>query len=199
MEYTIVVAAGASDPAPLLYISPYSACTIGEYFRDSGRHALCVYDDLSKHAQSYREISLLLRRPPGREAYPGDVFYLHSRLLERAAKLKQGTGRRIADGAADHRDAGGRPVGLHSDQRHLDHRRADLPRGGPVQPGRPSGHQRRQLGVARRRLGADQGDAAGGRHRCGSTWRSTASWRRSRSSAATSTRPRRSSSIAASG
>jgi F-type H+-transporting ATPase subunit alpha len=88
MEYTIVVAAGASDPAPLLYISPYSACTIGEFFRDTGRHALCVYDDLSKHAQSYREISLLLRRPPGREAYPGDVFYLHSRLLERAAKLK---------------------------------------------------------------------------------------------------------------
>jgi F-type H+-transporting ATPase subunit alpha len=88
MEYTVVVAAGASDPAPLLYISPYSACTIGEFFRDSGRHALCVYDDLSKHAQSYREISLLLRRPPGREAYPGDVFYLHSRLLERAAKLR---------------------------------------------------------------------------------------------------------------
>jgi F-type H+-transporting ATPase subunit alpha len=88
MEYSIVVAAGASDPAPLLYISPYSACTIGEYFRDSGRHALCVYDDLSKHAQAYREISLLLRRPPGREAYPGDVFYLHSRLLERAAKLR---------------------------------------------------------------------------------------------------------------
>jgi len=87
MEYTIVVAAGASDPAPLLYISPYTACTLGEFFRDSGRHALVVYDDLSKHAQSYREISLLLRRPPGREAYPGDVFYLHSRLLERAAKL----------------------------------------------------------------------------------------------------------------
>ncbi len=87
MEYTVVVTAGASEPSPLLYISPYAACTIGEYFRDSGRHALCVYDDLSKHAQSYREISLLLRRPPGREAYPGDVFYLHSRLLERAAKL----------------------------------------------------------------------------------------------------------------
>jgi len=87
-----VVAAGASDPAPLLYISPYSACTIGEYFRDSGRHALCVYDDLSKHAQAYREISLLLRRPPGREAYPGDVFYLHSRLLERAAKLNNEMG-----------------------------------------------------------------------------------------------------------
>src|SRR5436189_4596148 len=92
MRYTIVVAAGASDPAPLLYISPYSACTIGEYFRDSGRHALCVYDDLSKHAVAYREISLLLRRPPGREAYPGDVFYLHSRLLERAAKLSKHLG-----------------------------------------------------------------------------------------------------------
>src|SRR6266853_7653 len=92
MRYTIVVAAAAADPAPQLYISPYSACTIGEYFRDSGRHALCVYDDLSKHAQAYREISLLLRRPPGREAYPGDVFYLHSRLLERAAKLKKELG-----------------------------------------------------------------------------------------------------------
>jgi F-type H+-transporting ATPase subunit alpha len=92
MEYTIVVAAAASDPAPLLYISPYAACAMGEYFRDSGRHALCVYDDLSKHAQAYREISLLLRRPPGREAYPGDVFYLHSRLLERAAKMKKELG-----------------------------------------------------------------------------------------------------------
>ena len=92
MSYTIVVAASASDPAPMLYISPYSACAIGEYFRDSGRHALVVYDDLSKHAQAYREISLLLRRPPGREAYPGDVFYLHSRLLERAAKLNASLG-----------------------------------------------------------------------------------------------------------
>jgi F-type H+-transporting ATPase subunit alpha len=92
MEYTIVVAAAASEPAPLLYVSPYSACAMGEFFRDSGRHALCIYDDLSKHAQAYREISLLLRRPPGREAYPGDVFYLHSRLLERAAKLKDEIG-----------------------------------------------------------------------------------------------------------
>src|SRR3989449_6540656 len=89
MRFSIVVAAPAADPAPLLYISPYSACAMGEYFRDSGRHALCIYDDLSKHAQAYREISLLLRRPPGREAYPGDVFYLHSRLLERAAKLSK--------------------------------------------------------------------------------------------------------------
>jgi F-type H+-transporting ATPase subunit alpha len=92
MSYTVVVAATASDPAPMLYIAPYSACAIGEFFRDAGRHALVVYDDLSKHAQSYREISLLLRRPPGREAYPGDVFYLHSRLLERAAKLNNALG-----------------------------------------------------------------------------------------------------------
>ena len=87
MEYSIVVAATASDPAPMQYLAPYAGCAIGEYFRDSSRHALCIYDDLSKHAAAYREISLLLRRPPGREAFPGDVFYLHSRLLERAAKL----------------------------------------------------------------------------------------------------------------
>jgi F-type H+-transporting ATPase subunit alpha len=94
MAHTIVVSATASEPAPLLYLAPYAGCAMGEYFRDKGKHALCVYDDLSKHAASYREISLLLRRPPGREAYPGDVFYLHSRLLERAAKLsdKQGGG-----------------------------------------------------------------------------------------------------------
>src|SRR5438045_2950252 len=92
MRYSIVVAAAAADPAPVLYISPYSACAMGEFFRDSGRHALCIYDDLSKHAQAYREISLLLRRPPGREAYPGDVFYLHSRLLERADKLNKDNG-----------------------------------------------------------------------------------------------------------
>jgi F-type H+-transporting ATPase subunit alpha len=92
MEYSIVVAATASDPAPMQYIAPYAGCAIGEYFRDSSRHALCIYDDLSKHAAAYREISLLLRRPPGREAYPGDVFYLHSRLLERAAKLSNEKG-----------------------------------------------------------------------------------------------------------
>ncbi|HYL39130.1 MAG TPA: F0F1 ATP synthase subunit alpha [Bryobacteraceae bacterium] len=92
MEYSIVVAATASDPAPMQYIAPYAGCAMGEYFRDSQRHALCIYDDLSKHAAAYREISLLLRRPPGREAYPGDVFYLHSRLLERAAKLNDAKG-----------------------------------------------------------------------------------------------------------
>ncbi len=92
MKYTIVVSAGSSDPAPMQYLAPYAGCAFGEFFRDSGRHALCIYDDLSKHAVAYREISLLLRRPPGREAYPGDVFYLHSRLLERAAKLNQPLG-----------------------------------------------------------------------------------------------------------
>ncbi len=92
MEYTTVIAATASEPAPLQYIAPYAGCAMGEYFRDTGRHALCIYDDLSKHAQAYRQLSLLLRRPPGREAYPGDIFYLHSRLLERAAKLKDELG-----------------------------------------------------------------------------------------------------------
>jgi F-type H+-transporting ATPase subunit alpha len=92
MDYTIVVAATASEPAPLLYLAPYAATAMGEYFRDSKRHALVIYDDLSKHAMAYREISLLLRRPPGREAYPGDVFYLHSRLLERSSKLSDEKG-----------------------------------------------------------------------------------------------------------
>jgi F-type H+-transporting ATPase subunit alpha len=89
LEYTTIVAAGASESAPLQFIAPYTGVTIGEYFRDTGRHALCIYDDLSKQAVAYRQLSLLLRRPPGREAYPGDVFYLHSRLLERAAKMAQ--------------------------------------------------------------------------------------------------------------
>jgi F-type H+-transporting ATPase subunit alpha len=92
MEHSIVVAATASESASMQYIAPFAACAIGEYFRDTKRHAICFYDDLSKHAQSYREISLLLRRPPGREAFPGDVFFLHSRLLERAAKLNDELG-----------------------------------------------------------------------------------------------------------
>lgn len=92
LEYTIVVCASASETPSMLYISPYAGCSMGEYFRDKGKHALIIYDDLSKHAAAYREISLLLRRPPGREAYPGDVFYLHSRLLERASKLSDKLG-----------------------------------------------------------------------------------------------------------
>ena len=94
LKYTIVIAATASEAAPLQFLAPYSGCAIGEYFRDNGKHALIIYDDLSKQAVAYRQMSLLLRRPPGREAFPGDVFYLHSRLLERAAKLnkKHGSG-----------------------------------------------------------------------------------------------------------
>merc|ERR1719361_355220 len=92
MKYCIVVSATASDAAPLQYLAPYSGCAMGEYFRDNGKHALIIYDDLSKQAVSYRQMSLLLRRPPGREAYPGDVFYLHSRLLERAAKMNETNG-----------------------------------------------------------------------------------------------------------
>ena len=89
MEYTTIITAAAHEAAPIKWMAPFAGCAMGEYFLYNGKHALVVYDDLSKHAQSYREISLLLRRPPGREAYPGDVFYLHSRLLERAAKLRE--------------------------------------------------------------------------------------------------------------
>jgi F-type H+-transporting ATPase subunit alpha len=92
LKYTIVIAATASDAAPLQFLAPYSGCAIGEYFRDNGMHGLIIYDDLSKQAVAYRQMSLLLRRPPGREAYPGDVFYLHSRLLERAAKMNANHG-----------------------------------------------------------------------------------------------------------
>ena len=115
-----------------------------------GGDTLVIYDDLSKQAQAYRQLSLVLRRPPGREAYPGDVFYLHSRLLERAAKLSDEHRRRLAHGAAHHRDAGRRRFGLHPHQRHLDHRRADLSGAGPVQLGCPARRERGHLGVARR-------------------------------------------------
>jgi F-type H+/Na+-transporting ATPase subunit alpha len=163
MAYTTVVVASASESAPLQYIAPYAGVTMGEYFRDSRRHALCIYDDLSKHAVAYRQLSLLLRRPPGREAYPGDVFYLHSRLLERAAKLNDQLGGRLADSAANHRDAARRRVGLHSDERHLHHRRPDLPRVGSVLRRCPSRGERRTVGVARGRFRAGEGDAASGR------------------------------------
>ena len=92
MEYTTIVSASASAPSPLQYIAPYTGTAMGEYSRDNGKHALIIYDDLTKHAWSYRQMSLLSRRPPGREAYPGDVFYLHSRLLERSAKLSDALG-----------------------------------------------------------------------------------------------------------
>src|SRR4051812_403151 len=187
MRYSIVVAAAASDPAPMLYVAPYAACALGEFFRDSGRHALVIYDDLSKHAQAYREISLLLRRPPGREAYPGDVFYLHSRLLERAAKLNDAKGGgsltalpiietqagdlsayiptnviSITDGQ----------IFLESDLFHQGVRPAinvgnSVSRGGgsaQIKAMRQGARPLRPGPGPRRRLGADQGDAAGRRH-----------------------------------
>ena len=163
LENTIIVAAPADEAAPIKFMAPYAGCAMAEYFLYNGKHALCVYDDLTKHAYAYRQMSLLLRRPPGREAYPGDVFYLHSRLLERAVQAQRRARRRLADRAADHRDAGRRRVGLHPDQRHLDHRRPDLPRAEALLLGRAPGHQRRHLGVARGRQRADRADEEGRR------------------------------------
>ena len=176
MEHTIIVAAPAAESAALQFIAPYAGCTMGEYFRDRGEDAMIVYDDLTKQAWAYRQVSLLLRRPPGREAYPGDVFYLHSRLLERAARVnadyveKFTNGEvkgqdRFADRAADHRDPGGRRVGLRADQRDFHHRWSGLPRIGPVQRQHPPGHQRRPVGVACWRFGPDQ-DHQEARWRC---------------------------------
>ena len=156
MEYTIVVAATASEPAPLQFLAPYTGVTMGEYFRDNGRHALIVYDDLSKQAVAYRQLSLLLRRPPGREAYPGDVFYLHSRLLERAAKMsdERGAGSLTALPIIE-TQAGDvsayiptNVISITDGQIFLESR--------PVLLRRPPGRERRHLGVARRRLGADR-------------------------------------------
>ena len=169
MEHTIVVVAGAEDPAPVQYLAPYAGAAMGEEIMENGvqldgelvKDALCVYDDLTKHAWAYREMSLLLRRPPGREAYPGDVFYLHSRLLERAARLNDDNGGGSLTALPDDRDAGQRRVGLHPDQRDLDHRRPDLPRVGPLQRRPAPGPQRRHLGVARRLGRPDQGDEEG--------------------------------------
>ena len=160
MAYTIIVAATASDPAAMQFYAPFAGAAIGEYFRDTGRNALVIYDDLSKQAVAYREVSLLLRRPPGREAYPGDVFYLHSRLLahhserryrrsdERPSCLAEGHGEgwRLADGIAYHRDAGRRRVGLYPHQRYFHYRRTDIPRDQPVQQRCTSRHQRGYLG-----------------------------------------------------
>ncbi len=158
MDYTIVVAAMANDPAPMQYIAPYAGCAMAEFFMyERNQHTLCIYDDLSKQAAAYRQLSLLLRRPPGREAYPGDVFYLHSRLLERSAKLHDRLGGGSHDGPADHRDAGRRRVGVHPDQRDLDHRRADLPRARPLLRRRAPRGERGHLGEPRGWQRPDEG------------------------------------------
>ncbi len=224
MDYTVVVSSSSSDPAPLQYIAPYAGAAICEYFMYSqGRATLAVYDDLSKQAQAYRQLSLLLKRPPGREAYPGDVFYLHSRLLERSCKLRDEFGvvpAETPEGATDRSIVKKHPEGLEAPEEHrpdddrglyhrpdgrqraerwletlddknelkvhrfpdsggsltalpiietlegevsayipthLDHRRTDLPRAGPLFRRRPPGHQRRHIGVACGRQRADQG------------------------------------------
>ena len=162
LDKCIIVAASADEAAPIKYMAPYAGCAMAEHFLYNGEHALCIYDDLTKHAYAYRQMSLLLRRPPGREAYPGDVFYLHSRLLERAVKLNDDLG-------------GGSLTALPIIETQAGDVSAYIPTNvisitdgqiflepGPVLLGRAPGHQRRHLGVARGRLGADHPDAQGG-------------------------------------
>ena len=163
LPYTIVLASPASDSAASQYLAPFAGAAMGEWFMDNGMDALIVYDDLSKHAVAYRQVSLVLKRPSGREAYPGDVFYLHSRLLERAARVGEKYGNGSLTALPIIETQAGRRFGLHPDQRHLDHRRTDLSRNRPVLPGRPSGDLGRHLGLARRVRGAAQGDEAGRR------------------------------------
>ncbi len=150
LEYTTIVASPASDTAGFKYLAPYTGSAIGQHWMYQGKHVLIVFDDLTKQAEAYRAVSLLLRRPPGREAYPGDVFYLHSRLLERCAKLSDDLRRRLDDRPADHRDQGQRRVGLHPDQRHLDHRRPDLP---AVRPVRANQRPAIDVGISVSRVG----------------------------------------------
>jgi F-type H+-transporting ATPase subunit alpha len=167
MDHTIVVAASASESAAMLFTAPYSGCAMGEYFRDRGEDALIVYDDLSKQAVAYRQVSLLLRRPPGREAFPGDVFYLHSRLLERASRINADEVERLTNGAvkgqtgfadcvADHRNPSRRRIGVRAHQRDLDHRRPDLSGNRSVQRRYPPRHQSWPVGIPRRRRRPDQ-------------------------------------------
>ena len=133
LEYTTIVAAPASDPAGFKYLAPYTGSAIGQHWMYQGKHVLIIFDDLSKQADAYRAVSLLLRRPPGREAYPGDVFYLHSRLLERCAKLSDDMGAGSMTGLPIVETKAQRRVGVHPDQRHLHHRRPVLPGVRPVQ------------------------------------------------------------------
>ena len=162
--YTVVVAAPASEPAPFKYLAPYAGCAIGQHWMENGEHALVVYDDLSKQAEAYRQLSLLLRRPPGREAYPGRRLLPPQPSAGAGREALRQDRRRLAHGPADHRDQGRRHLRLHPDERHLDHRRSDLPRERLVLLRRAAGVQRRQLCVAGRRRGPDQGDEGRRRH-----------------------------------
>ena len=156
MEYTTIVASPASDPAGFKYLAPYTGSAIGQHWMYDGKHVLIIFDDLSKQAEAYRAVSLLLRRPPGREAYPGDVFYLHSRLLERCAKLSDELGAGSMTGLPIIETQGERRLGVHPDQRDLDHRRPDLPAVRPVQRQPASRGRRRHLGLPRRRRRAGE-------------------------------------------
>ena len=164
MDYTVVVVAPASDPAPFKYLAPYAGCAMGQHWMENGEHALIVYDDLSKQAEAYRQMSLLLRRPPGREAYPGDVFYLHSRLLERAAKLSDELGAGSLTALPIIETKAGdvsayiptNVISITDGQIYLQRR--------PVQVGRAPRRRRGHLGVPRGRRRADQGHEGGGRH-----------------------------------
>ena len=189
MAYTTVVVASASEPAPLQYIAPYAGCAMGEYFRDTKRHALCIYDDLSKHATAYRQLSLLLRRPPGPRGVSRRRVLPPLAAARARGQAERRAGRRLAHRAAHHRDAARRRVGLHPDQRHLDHRRPDLPRVRPLllaASGPPSTSASRSRAWA-----APPRSRPCGRSRasCASTSPSTASWPPSPSSAPTSTGP----------
>ena len=146
MEYTTIISATASEPAPLQFIAAYTGCTMAEHYRDNGKHALIVYDDLSKQAVAYRQMSLLLRRPPGREAFPGDVFYLHSRLLERAAKVNDSLGAGSMTALPIIETQAGDVSAYIPTNVISHHRRSGLPRAQPVQRRCPPGHQRRPLG-----------------------------------------------------
>ena len=197
MDYTVVVVAPASDPAPFKYLAPYAGCAMGQHWMENGEHALIVYDDLSKQAEAYRQMSLLLRRPPGREAYPGDVFYLHSRLLERAAKLsdERGAGSLTALPVIETK-AGDvsayiptNVISITDGQIFL---QDDLFKSG-IRPAVDVGISVSRVGWRR----ADQGDEDGGRHAQARPRSSSASCRRSPRSAPSSTRCRRPSSTGA--
>ena len=199
MDYTVVVTAPAADPAPFKYLAPYAGCAMGQHWMENGEHALVVYDDLSKQAEAYRQIVAAAAPPAGPRGVPGRRVLPPQPPARAGRQAVRRERRRLADGAADHRDQGRRHLGLHPDQRDLDHRRPGVRAGQPVQVGRAPGGRRRQLGVAGRRRGADQVDEGRSPARSSSTSPSSASSRRSPRSAPSSTPCRRPSSSAATG